>query len=193
LFKCFNGIKIKISIFVFQNCYFMKSRTNNIIIFISILSLSILLGSYILRLLLSYNIYDPVTLSFKEFASAESLTGIFSTLLPIFSITIVSYTIFVISFFSFLLVSRFNFKKNGWMFISAVLVTIMLPFEIYLMIIDYRIVDILYAGNFNVSYVADLFTKRITILSSFPLLQLFSYSAIIYMLYFKPFTKRADT
>ena len=80
-------------------------------------------------------------------------------------------------------------RKNGWLFIITVLIIVTAPFEIYLMTIDYRIFSQILTGVFDSTEIINLTMKRLTVLSSFPLIELLSYCAIIFLALFQPLTK----
>jgi len=75
------------------------------------------------------------------------------------------------------------------MFITAVIIYTTLPFEGYLMIIDFKIISALSLSDIiNSDYVISLIRERFTSLGSFPIIILLSYCSLIYFLISKPFT-----
>ncbi len=80
-------------------------------------------------------------------------------------------------------------KENGWMFITVVIIYTTLPFEGYLMIIDFKIISVLsFSDIVNSDYVISLIRERFAALGSFPIIILLSYCPLIYFLISKPFT-----
>jgi hypothetical protein len=78
------------------------------------------------------------------------------------------------------------------LFIIAVIVLITLPFEVYLMTIDYSIICQLHYGTYNTSDMVGLFVRRIKVLGSFPLIEIFCYLSFYYFLLFRPLTKNKN-
>jgi len=60
------------------------------------------------------------------------------------------------------------------------------------MTIDYTIIIQLNYGTYNTSKIVDLFVKRIKILGSFPLIEIFCYLSFYYFLLFRPLTKNEN-
>jgi len=54
------------------------------------------------------------------------------------------------------------------------------------MLIDYKIIMVVLNEGFNPQDVLNLVIKRFTILSSFPIVEILSYFAIIYLFLFQP-------
>jgi hypothetical protein len=165
------------------------NKTSKIFAFLAIITCSIWIGSYLSRLLLSYQLFEAQDLSLKPYITSVNLAGILITMLPSITTTFVSYICFIISFGLFIIISHISFRDNGWLFIIAIIILITLPFEIYLMTIDYRIILQLNYGIFNSSEIVDLFVKRIKVLGSFSLIEVFCYLSFYYFLLFKPLTK----
>ncbi|MEW6194770.1 MAG: hypothetical protein AB1521_06430 [Bacteroidota bacterium] len=105
---------------------------------------------------------------------------------------ILSYGVFLLLLVLFVALSRLELKKNGWLFISIAIVFITSPFEIYLLSIDYNIIDQIMDNNFDHLKVFDLLKKRIEVLSSFSLIEIFAFFGIIYLSIFRPLTKVND-
>ena len=150
------------------------NKTSKIFAFIAIITCSLWIGAYLSRLFLSYQLFEAQDLSLKSYITSANLTGILTTMLPPITATFVLYICFIISFA---------------LFIIAVIILITLPFEIYLMTIDYSIILQLNHGIYNTSDIVDLFVKRIKVLGSFPLIEIFCYLSFYYFLLFRPLTK----
>ena len=162
------------------------SKISKIFLFLFVSSGAIWLGSYITRLSLFYHIFQPPNFALKEFVSDQNLAGIFQSLIASVSINLILYLVMITAFILFIITSKLNLKLNGWLFISAVLILISLPFELYLMLIDYKLVIVVLNDNFNSKEVLNLVVKRFTVLSSFPIVEILSYFAIIYLFLFQP-------
>ena len=162
------------------------SKISKISLFLFVVSGAVWLGSYITRLSLFYQIFQPAEFLLKEFINDQNLTGIFQTLIAAVTINIIFYIVMIVTFILFILTSKLNLKQNGWLFISTVLIFISLPFELYLMVIDYKLVIMVFNGNFNSQEVLKLVIKRFTVLSSFPIVEILSYFAVIYLFLFQP-------
>jgi hypothetical protein len=154
--------------------------------FLSCLSGILWVGSYLLRLLISYQLFQERDFLLKEYYNKQNIDAVLKTLLPAFSTTFILYIVFILSFIVFLISSKINFKENGWLFITAALVFITFPFEVYLMVIDYKIILLLNSGIFESNQVLSLITDRFKLLSSFPIIHVLCYFAIIFIIIFQP-------
>jgi hypothetical protein len=92
----------------------------------------------------------------------------------------------------FALTSKINLRNNGWYFISIVLFVCTIPFEIYLLTFDREIITRVFYSEFTNEDVIYLIIKRIESSSSFIVVELLSFFAIVYMFLFKPFIKKTQ-
>ncbi len=157
-----------------------------LILFITLLSGILWFGSYTARLFLTFQLFQPKNLLFKPYINGDNLTGIYTTFNPIITFTFICYLVFLITFTLFLIISKVSLKKEGWLFIILLIIYITAPFEIYLMTLDWKTIMILISGNFKADEITQLFVKRLSILSSFSLIEIFTYVGIIFLAVFKP-------
>lgn len=159
--------------------------------FLTVASLACIfwMGSYLTRLMLSYQLFDENIASKKDYLNETNINAVLTSINPAVMTTFVLFIVFIVFYFLFLFTSKLNLRKNGWLFIITVLILVTAPFEIYLMTIDYRIYSMVDLGNFSGGDVLSLVMKRLTILSSFSLIELLCYCAIIFLAIFKPMTR----
>lgn len=159
--------------------------------FLTIAALSCIfwLGSYLLRLIIAYQLFDETITNRRNYINDLNINGILIALNPAVITTFALFVSFLLFYFLFLVTSKINLRKNGWLFIITILIFITAPFEIYLMTIDYRIFSRVASGVFQSSEVVSLIIKRFKSLSSFPVIELLSYCAVIFLALFKPMTK----
>lgn len=156
---------------------------------LALISGSIWIGSYLTRLFLSYQLFEGPDLILKSFVNEQNLSGILFALLPAIVTHSISFIIMIISVILFYSTSGLSLRFNGWLFIILVGVIITLPFEIYLMINDYKVITALNSGIFDSNIILGLLKDRIKDLSSFSLVELFTYSSFFYFIVFQPLTK----
>jgi hypothetical protein len=85
--------------------------------------------------------------------------------------------------------SKLNLRRNGWLFIITMIIIITAPFEIYLSLIDYKIIRLGLANIYESNFILELIKERLTKLNSFSLIEIFSYLAIIFLTLFRPLQK----
>jgi hypothetical protein len=168
------------------------NKISKIFAFLAVITCSLWIGAYLSRLFLSYQLFEAQDLSLKPYITSANLAGILITLLPSVTTTFVLYICFIFSFMLFVVVSRIKLRNNGWLFIITIIILITLPFEIYLMTLDYTIIFQLNSGVYNPSEIINLFVRRIKVLGSFPLIEIFCYLSFYYFLLFRPLTKNEN-
>lgn len=156
---------------------------------LSLIAGSIWIGSYLTRLFAVYQLFEGPDLIIKSYINDNNINGILFSLLPIFVVHFVAFIIMIISTFLFFLTSKLNLRYNGWLFIIVVAVIITLPFELYLMLIDYKIIIAINNGSFDGINIISLLKDRIKDLSSFSIVALLTYISFFYFIVFQPLTK----
>jgi len=164
--------------------------SSRIILFFTILSGALWMGSYFTRLMTSYQIFEGTNFTLRSYLNNENLSAVLKSFEPAILSTFILYIIFIIFFILFISTSKIKLKNNGWLFIIIVLVVITLPLEIYLMTIDYRLITALNTSDFNQKDVLDLIISRFKIFSSFPVIEMLCYFSVIYFFIFQPLTKK---
>ena len=163
-----------------------------ILLFFVVLSGALWLGSYFTRLVISYQIFSGTDFTLRNYVNDQNLGGILKSFEPAVISTIVLYLVFIISYILFITTSKISLKENGWLFIITIIVILTLPFEIYLCTIDYKMIGILNTAGFNPRKVLDLIINRFKIFSSFPVIEIFCFAAIVFFLLFQPLKKKKE-
>ncbi len=161
-------------------------------LFLTVLGFSLFLGGYILRQMLIYQLFETNGIDFKTMYTAQNLPAVYSTLVSAFILNFLSYYAFIISFVIFLLSSKINIKYEGWLFAIILIVAVTAPFEIYLSTIDFKLFGLILSNSAPVNELSELVQKRMSVLSSFPLIEVFSFVAVIFLFVFKPLRKNNE-
>ncbi len=162
------------------------SKLTRVFLYLAVLSGTLWLGSYLNRIFIFFQLFDIDGFTLKSYLTDQNLSGVLTTLYPVITTTSVLYAVFILTFTAFLLTAKINLKANGWLFIVTIIVYVTLPFEGYLQNIDYKIISIIHSGSFINADVIKLITERYQVLSSFPLIEIFCYFAVIYFVLFQP-------
>lgn len=157
---------------------------------IALASISIWIGAYLTRQFLVYQIFEGPDLILKSYLNENNLSGVLTELLPSILIHFITFIIFIVSFFLFAITSRLKLRLNGWLFIILIATIIIIPFEAYLMLIDYKVIVLLNSGSFDSNQVIALLRDRINDLSSFPMVAILTFISFYYFIVFKPLTKK---
>ncbi len=170
----------------------LTNKPSKIFLYITVLAGTLWAGAYLVRMLLTYQVFEGTALIFREYINEQNLQGIYKVLNPAIAATFFLYILFFISLIVFILVSKVSLKRNGWFFIIIVLTLVTAPFEVYLMSIDYKILININYGDTNISLISNLLRERIKVLSSFPLVELFCFFAFYYLILFRPLSKNEN-
>lgn len=157
-----------------------------------IISFIIWLGGYISRHLVIYQLFEPKDLTLRSLYYEMNLNAVLNTLLPLVVSNIISFISFLILFVIYLVLTPLKCKRNGWLFISFLIIIITCPFELYLLIKDYHIASAILNQSLKQLEIIELIKTRITTLSSFSLIEIFSYLSIVFLVIFKPLTPRNE-
>ncbi len=163
------------------------NKFSKIFLFICFTSGALWFGSYFARLTLTYHLFKGNQFQLNDFVNGQNLPGIISAFNAVILLTSILYIIFIVSLIIFLISSKINLKQNGWLFIISAIIFITLPFEVYLMTIDYRTIIQVAGGVFNANEIINLYVKRFKVLSSFPVVEIICYFAVIFFILFQPF------
>ena len=159
------------------------------VLLFTIIFFTVWLGGYIARQIAVYQLFEPVELNLKMFYNPNNLSSAISLLVPLIISNLITYTCFLLLFLIFIVTSKLNLRKNGWLFIITLIIIITAPFEIYLSLIDYKIIRLGLANINESNFILDLIKERLTKLNSFSLIEIFSYIAIIFLTLFRPLQK----
>jgi hypothetical protein len=165
-----------------------NKKLSNLFAFSALLFGALWLGTYITRLILTYNLFREGELVLKKFINNSNISGIFQAFEPLYYISFVTYVILVICFTLFLISFELKLKENGWLFIISVIIYFTLPFEAILMAIDYKIILLYLTGNIDSELTLSLILDRLQTLGGFSVIIILCYLSIPYFLVFKPFS-----
>lgn len=152
------------------------------------------LGSYTVKLFSVYNLFEVDQnnkLILKSFLTNVNLTPVIYEFLPVLSISLISYILFLVFSGIFLISSKINIKQNGWLFISLMIVLFCLPFEVYLLLKDYELIKMILNHSEDTVSMIELMKSRVTELSSYPIISIILHYSIFILLVFKPLTKKS--
>jgi hypothetical protein len=166
------------------------SSVSKISAVLALISVSIWVGSYLSRLFLVYQLFEGPDLVLRNYISDENINGILYSLLPAILVHFIAFIVMLIVTILFYFTSKVNLRFNGWLFIILVAVIITTPFEVYLMIIDYKTIMMLNSGSFDSNTVLNLLRDRIKDISSYSVVAILTYLSFYYFIVFQPLTKK---
>ncbi|NMB81284.1 MAG: hypothetical protein GYA14_05655 [Ignavibacteria bacterium] len=166
------------------------NKLSKLFLFLTIVFGSLWLGSYLIRQLVVYQFFEPEGLALRSYYNQLNLDAVIKTIAPILVSNIILYLFYLVFFLIFLFVSKIKLKEEGWFLITILVIFITAPFELYLLYKDYKIVDQVYFAISTPSLdLIALLKERMQSLSSFALIEIFSYIGIVFLFIFKPLRK----
>ena len=165
-----------------------SNSLHSVFAFFALASGIIWFGAYISRLITTYQMFEPVDLTLKNYINNDNISAIIQTTFPLVNLTFFAYLIFIFSFTIFLIRSDYKLKQNGWLFIVSMIIYLTFPFELVLLIIDCKLIILFFNEQFSSAQILELIRERITLLNSFPIILILSYLSIPFFLITKPFT-----
>lgn len=169
------------------------NKVAKIILGTTVIFFIIWIGGYIARQLVVYRFFDAETMELLELYNSETLTQVLQTVLPLFVLNIITFSLFLLSYLFFLVISKISLRQEGWLFIITLIIVITAPFEIYLLKIDYNIIRSIYSLHSDPMVIIELIRDRILTINSFSLIETFSYLGVIVLALFKPLQKKPLT
>lgn len=169
------------------------SLTSKILLIFTSASGALWLGSYTVKLFSFFNLFDldpNNSLILKSTLINVDMKPVIFELLPVLTISLSSYIIFIASGLLFLSISKVNLKENGWLFIILMIVLFCLPFEIYLSLKDYKLIMMIINNTSDSLSMVEIIKSRITVLSSFPIIALILHYSLFILVVFRPLTKK---
>lgn len=166
------------------------STISKVFAVLSLIAAAIWVGSYLSRLFLVYQLFEGPDLILKSYITNENVNGILFSILPSFVLHFIAFIVMFISTIFFYITSKINLRYNGWLFIILIAIIITTPFEIYLMLIDYKIIMMLNNSSFDSNTVISLLRDRIKDLSSYSIVAILTYLSFYYFIVFQPLTKK---
>lgn len=166
------------------------SKFSKIFLFLSFVFGVLWLGGYLTRQLVVYQFFNPEDLSLRSIYNNQNLDVSIRTIAPIFVSNLIFYISFLITFLVFILTAKIKFKIEGWLLFITLIVLITAPFELYLAVQDYKIIsDIYLSSDVHANSILNTIKERMQLLSSFSIIEIFSFIGIIFLLIFKPLRK----
>ncbi|MDZ7763034.1 MAG: hypothetical protein U5K00_01220 [Melioribacteraceae bacterium] len=137
------------------------SKLSKTFLYLTVASFSIFIGSYIVKLAMMNQLFEPENLLLKNKFSGTDLNVTFEIMIPVFSITNFSFLLLTISYIVFLATSKTNLKKHGWLFIITIILFITAVFEWILIIkFDIKILTELMNNEIEQSTLVESFKKE---------------------------------
>lgn len=159
-------------------------------LFILIVSIIFWLGGSIYRAIIAYTLFEPFSLVVKSEITYDILRQTLKLIGNVNVYILISYPIVLLSFFLFLKFSKFNLKREGWLFMIMMIVILFLPIEVYLAYLDINFSLMVLFSNFDTNLALSLLIQRIAALGGLPVIGSLCYFTSIWIAIFQPLKKQ---
>ena len=150
-----------------------------------------LFGGMNARLGLGGALLKPGTLEFEEYIPPDAEREVFRQFSLTGVVTAVSYLIALASGTVFLLLTPLKVRENGWLMLSAILVYVWVPVEIYTMVLDLRMGYLeIFTTEGNAAF-RELFLRRAGALAGTPFIAHLCYYTVIVLAVLRPLQRRS--
>lgn len=168
----------------------MKSRIAKISLVLTIVGSIVWLGGINVRAVIGGDLLEFGTIEFKSNIHPMIERAIFSLIAKSSLVVLPAYMLTILSSIVFLKTTTLRLRQHGWLVMSAILLYLFVPVEIYTMILDVKMMylDLIVSSSDLVEF-RKLFIHRLAALSGVPIIALFCYYTIAVLVVFQPLKK----
>jgi|GEM_PF-262652 len=160
-------------------------------LFVLIIGAILWLGSLNARAVVADNILvrgtltlDPAVLPAVEQQVYREWSGLGIVMIAGYALVLVSAIVFLIS-------SPFRLRENGWLMMSAILLFLFVPVEVYVMVLDVRMMVMEFVHGGTLTAFREIFIARLSALGGAPLVAVLCYYTIIALAVVQPFRRQS--
>lgn len=132
------------------------------------------------------------TIEYKEHLDPSLEAEIYRSTADRSVIGFISYSFALLTGFGYVMTTHRSMKEDGRLLISAILIVIFIPAEIYCFWIDWKIVGMTYWGHWSLDELRTVVLRRISALAGLHLIALLCYFTIPIFIIFKPLKKTIE-
>ncbi|HLF14598.1 MAG TPA: hypothetical protein VI932_06900 [Bacteroidota bacterium] len=167
-----------------------RSATAKTALLLIVLGAITWLGGINVRAAAGFSLLQFGTLEFKPNIHPNIERAVFSLLAQSSLILNVAYIVLILASAVYLRSARWDFRKEGWLMIAAILLYVFVPVEIYTMVLDIRMWLLDASGSNDLVEFRKLFIHRLAALSGVPMIALLSYYTAIALVVFRPLRRQ---
>lgn len=161
----------------------MKAK---IFLLLFILSAAVWLTLIVLKNMHIGTLIEFGTVQFRTDLTVEQERGTYAALAVYSIVAAVSYAVVIISAAGYLGTSQRSVRNEGWLLMSAILLFMFVPVELYCFWLDWKLVGLQYWGEWPIEEFRKVFLNRVTALAGLPFIAQLCYFTIPLIVFFKP-------
>lgn len=167
----------------------MENTKSKLFMTAFVLSASCWLGTEIMKNIQIGNLLEFGTIEFKQSISGEFERATYNAIAHYSVIIFIAYPLTLMSFIGYLITTKRTFKNDGWLMMSAILLLMFIPVELYCFWLDWKIIGLNYWGAWPLEEFRKAFVLRLTALAGLPFVAQLCYYTIPILVIFKPLKK----
>lgn len=157
-----------------------------------ILSAFTWLGALIARAVIANELLEPGTAQIAAALSADTERHLYRMLAASAIPMVTGYGVALISSIVFLRSMPLRVRENGWLLMSALLLYLFIPVEVFAMTLDVRMIWLEFFGTADVGAMRGLFLARLGALAGAPFVAVLCYLTIVPLAVFQPFRRKVQ-
>ena len=161
-------------------------------LFVLVIGTILWLGSFNARAGLANELLVAGTVTLNSAVLPEVEQHVYREWSALGIVMIIGYLLVLIGSIVFLLRSPYRLREHGWLMMSAILLFVFVPVEVFVMVIDIRMILLELVGGGSLPAFRELFLSRISALAGAPLVAALCYYTIIALAVFQPFRRRSE-
>ncbi|MEW5797678.1 MAG: hypothetical protein AB1728_01610 [Bacteroidota bacterium] len=130
------------------------------------------------------------TVQFRADLTMEQERMTYAVLTKYSIVAAISYAFVIVSAAGYLGTMQRSVRNEGWMLMSAILLFIFVPVELYCFWLDWKLIGLQYWGDWPVEEFRKATVNRITALAGLPFIAQLCYFTIPIFIIFKPLKKK---
>lgn len=149
------------------------------------------LGSLNARAILAGGLLVPGTLTLDAALLPDVEMQVYREWSALGIAMMLGYALVLVSAVVFLASSPFRLREHGWLMMCAILLFLFVPVEVYAMVLDVRMVLMVFGHGGTLPAFREIFIARLSALGGAPLVAVLCYLTIIVLAVIQPFRRRS--
>ena len=158
-------------------------------LFVIILGAISWLGSFIVRAFIANDLLIPGTMQFNELTPPAAERHLYRVLAGSAILMVGGYLLVLLGSIVYLRSSPLRLRENGWLLMSALLLYLFVPVEVYAMSLDVRMIYLEFVSGADLPAFRELFLARVGALAGAPFIAALCYFTVIALTVFQPFRR----
>lgn len=130
------------------------------------------------------------TIQFRSSISPEAERNTYQSIAALAVYCFAVYPVMIISAYGFVRTTNRVMKEDGWLLMSAILLFVFIPVELYSFWLDWKLVGLNYWGTWPMEEFRKALLARLSALGGLPFVAQLCYYSIPFFIIFKPLQKK---